>query len=1283
MIAPRCLPLIVALLFLLASANAADIQFARHYSNDMVLQRDQPLVIRGLAGSGAKVTLNFAGQSKTTQAEADGVWTAKLNPMPANAQGQTLKISSGGDSVSLTGVVIGDVILVARQTSVEISLGRDATGQAVAAKHKKNPMLRAISIKTHPAAEPQADLHPSSTKGWAIIDKNTALKMTGSAYHLGRQLASVEDVPIGIIDLNLGSAFPLSWLSREALMETEKFYGDKEVMGQVAWHDTALEAERTGVPMKKKKVPPKDTVLRTLFPSGGYNAVLHPMRGLALKAATVQLGNDYPYMIYDNILKSDDPFNTTELNTAYVECYNIRKVGFRMESKTTPRIARQWRKYFGNDQLPVGLIVPPGSSLNTLGQHHREMRELQRLVSEEIAGVDVILPGSENIPFSSQPKDEELLALRKLQWLMGAAYGVHDSPSTPPLFERMEANFNEATVFFKEGTAKGLKAKTTEALNHFEVANVEGDYSQAKATIDGETIKLVSDTVTRIMRVRYSWKHLPNQDLVNEAGLPVFPFRSEKAPYVWFVKNSDDDLPQEYFTPANEWKKNDVTLINGQLKTHGYPNFTGWVGPAGFKTGPFGPNMGVREIKAGSPAEGKLQVGDILYSANGKMLGDKAWEVMGAAITESETRAAAGKLVLGVRRGSENIDVEMTLEVMGTYSSTAPFDCPKTNKIIRQLEEKVIAKGAGAGFLNNDAIFMLATGNPEMLGYVRRIVYGVNSKRDPNRPVPGKELKSWRNSADAFLMGEYYLATGDKNVLPHLKHAVDRLTATQHPEFGGWRQNFPGGAHYGLIPNAGLPGVMGMHFATEAGLDIDQAGFEKSIKHYSTGKAETGFLIYGLGKCERPIPVPFDPETMANGKMTSYNGGISAAGILMGFLENHRAAHLCSMISAYSFNNTFGGHGGNFWNNFWTPLGAHQHSKKAFMHFWKKHRWYRECSRMFDGTLIGGGRESAGYGVALVAPKERIQIVGAPTSPFSVNAPEALKPALDAYWARNYAEAERLVKDLISSGSIGKDDMPTVEYFVATAKLIRDSIDADFARMERLIKENNPSEAKSFLLGLKGILPEGDPRLASMETKLAGVAPPAKARPQKKAPDAANEKPRNWQRLVQERPSTDKRAKPPANTKILESASPWKINVVEDMSQAPEGWTQTNFDDSSWMKTTLPISWRMYHTALLRSTFHVDDISNFDGLRFQAWVFRQQGIEIYLNGEQIGKINNIEKKTGNIQNAFKDSAMKHLRKGKNTISVTTRHNWRWGMLFMKVYNDGFDFNLDARLKDSL
>jgi hypothetical protein len=46
------------------------------------------------------------------------------------------------------------VILHARQTNIDISLGRDEAGSKAASAHKQNPLLRAIAIKAIPSAKP-------------------------------------------------------------------------------------------------------------------------------------------------------------------------------------------------------------------------------------------------------------------------------------------------------------------------------------------------------------------------------------------------------------------------------------------------------------------------------------------------------------------------------------------------------------------------------------------------------------------------------------------------------------------------------------------------------------------------------------------------------------------------------------------------------------------------------------------------------------------------------------------------------------------------------------------------------------------------------------------------------------------------------------------------------------------------------------------------------------------------------------------------------------------------
>ena len=111
---------------------------------------------------------------------------------------------------------------------------------------------------------------------------------------------------------------------------------------------------------------------------------------------------------------------------------------------------------------------------------------------------------------------------------------------------------------------------------------------------------------------------------------------------------------------------------------------------------------------------------------------------------------------------------------------------------------------------------------------------------------------------------------------------------------------------------------------------------------------------------------------------------------------------------------------------------------------------------------------------------------------------------------------------------------------------------------------------------------------------------------------------------------------------------------------------------------TLPISWRTYHTALLRTTFQVEDKKAFSGLRFRSWIFRQQDVKIFINGKLVCRVNNILDKTGSIVCDLDNTALEPIVNGKNTLAIMTRHNWRWGMLKTKVYNNGFDFMLDAK-----
>lgn len=1281
--------------------EAQQLSFGRYFSDHMVLQQGKPTLVRGTALPDSDVDLFFADQKKTAKADSEGRWSASLDPLEANSTGADMKITSKGKDVTLKNVLVGDVILVARQSSIDVTLGRDEEGQAIAKAFASNPLFRSIRIETIPSSDPLADFQEAATLGWNFVDAKQALSMSATAAMLGRDLARGAEVPVGIVDLNLNDRFTISWLSLETILEPIPNSGPIE--NRVRTMSGKLEAFRTKQPYgKKKKMINESPLENPLYPAAGYNGTILPLEGLGLKGLILQLGNDYPYMYYEKA-KAEGRMTDRELmNNIYVKTYDIRKEGFRMEPAMLSRIPREWRKVFGDRSLPMAMISPPSSALWPYAIHNQEMREIQRKIAKEDAHLSIILPGMEHIPFSGQPKEEKLLAERALKWSKRVLFQDTSAAATGPVFERLQAEGAKAILHFEKGTALGLKAAPG-ALDQFEVADVDGEYVRAKAVVVGETIQLSTDEIPRIFHVRYNWRENPDQGLVNGDELPALPFRTEEVSHRWLVRYHDNDLAIEYYTPASEWKNASVTLINGQLEKYGYPHFSGWLGPLGIKTGPFGPNMGVKEVKEGSPADGKLFVSDVIYSVNGSLLGEEEEMVMSAAITESE--AKDGKLVLGVHRDGKNLDIELKLQVMGKYSATSPWDCPKTDRIVENLEKYVVKKGAPSGFLFTSQLFLLGAGSPEHQWMVRKSVLETKTEG----------INNWATGYSTIYLSEYYLSTGDKRVLPQIKQQCDvlaenQIKSSESKRDGGWYGRGSKKRGYPAMAHAGLSAMLGLALAKECGVDVDEDTFQRGLAYLERKGARYGQIIYG--DAFRTAPALIDPEKMLAGELTTHNGKVAEAAVLYDILEDKEAAYTNSKISTHAWHSTYEGHGGNFWNNFWTPLGAAVHNQASFMYFMKNHRWYRECSRMFDGSLLQNvGKFEAGTGLALVVPRKRLRILGAPKSPFSPDAPDFLRDAVAAYHGQNYEEAEKLALALIAEDKTDKHTEPTARKLAEEARRMLDGIKSDLALMSSLIEEGRLYEAKSVYDSLLPVAAVGDPQLVkvkglldrgkarnddrqlyelSLSNKAGGLdesqATSAADLKRIRQANATAEDTRTWVSLTTKE-FIPGRKKGEGGSGIgqvsVDQASKWRFTVLESRDLAPENWASPGFDDSTWIDTVQPVSWHLNHTTLFRTNFEVKDLASYDLLKLKSWIFRQQDVAIYLNGTLIGRINNIERKTGIIEKEFKKIALTALREGDNVLAIATRQNWRWGMLGMRVYNGGFDFLLNARLAEGV
>jgi len=1332
--------LLVLVLLLASSASGASLRFHNFYTNNMVLQRDKPVLIKGWADPGAAVAVTFAGQEKKARADKKGAWSVVLDAINATAKPQTLTVqsSAGKQKASIKNLLVGDVVIFARQTTIDVSLGRSDKGKQAAAAQNPTPLLRVMRISTIPAKDPQDGLAKESVSGWARVDKQTALSMSASAFYLARDLARKVDVPLGMVDINMGHHFAAAWLSPEALDESEELYPSEDTADlrhfrkhlpaeADAWASGETEKQREEYYKTRMKGQGQKPSLGLAplqypyYPSAAYNAVIHPLRGIAAKAIVLQLGNDYPMVAYSILKAAGKVTDLAELDRAWPQTYGIFKYGNRMTPTTLPLIPRDLRRALGDETLPIGMILPPGSDFFDHAVHNREVRELLRRTQKETKGLGLIVPGARHIPLSGQPADDGLLAKRCRQWIMGAVYKSENVVPAGPLFLRMEKEgLRSATIFFKQGSADGLRGNG-DALKQFEAAGSDKEFFPCEARVDGDTIRVTSDKVNAIVSVRYNWKQKPDEGLVNSAGLPAIPFTTlEDWQYLWWAPNPPVELPVEYATTANRWPERDVAIINGANKLaegDSQPN-PNHLGPTGIISAPFGPNLYVHGTEVGSPADGKLFVGDLIYGVNGTEFGEDKYRQFANAITHSESEAGKGKLTLGVRRKGKNITVELQLEVLGSYSSTTPYYCPKSEEIVSRAEAWIAKRyrpesgpiGNPTGMLDTDLYFLMASGKPQYQGLVRRAIYAKMASMTPlSRPNPKVAANSWHLGYTATLFGEYYHLTGDKNVLPYLKNQVDWAAITQikppGPEavswevaqmeesVGAWRTKYnPDGADrwrsgYGLMAAAGIPCTMGLQLAKEAGVNIDEVALQRGITHFNKGRAEYGYVLYGYGpQLRKDGPDPINPDVEAAGLVNSMNGKLGTAAALFRLLGNKGTTAICARACVYAFNKTRTGHGGMFFNNFWTPIGAHAAGERGFKHFMKHQTWWRELFRRQDGSFDQAGRGKIGvaYALPLVAPHKRLRMLGAPHSAFGVHPPAYLRMALAAHRKRDYARAERLIKKELKERIIPAEDQPIVEHMLTAVQRVRKSIEHDLAYTEKLIADGKHYYATFELAQLKGVVAPDNPRLAAIEKALGSPEGKEKIRESSGQVSRQQSELRANLHKQQAAKAQDKRVWAPLTTNRVDSPkhemTTWRMKVLESRKSAPEGWVAPGFDDSGWEETSLPISWRVSHDALLRGTFTVKDKKAFDALRIHGRYMRQDNIEVYINGQLVAKLNNIGRGTTPLSNELTGYALEVLRNGRNTIAVVTTHLKRWGKVkgqFNKVDGEGFRIQLEA------
>ncbi len=514
---------VIGVLLAAAPSCFAEIKLAGIFGDHMVLQRECEVPVWGWANPQENVTVTFDGQSKQATADASGKWMVKLDALSAG--GPHSLTASGSNKVTVSDVLIGEVWLCSGQSNMAMTVNR-ARDFDKEQQHANFPLIRHFKTAAHATPDPQADC----AGGWSVCSGDTVGNFSATAYFFGRDLHQELNVPVGLINSSWGGTDVAAWTSLpaqqaveaivpklEAYDATVQAYDAEAVQAKYEaalanWQKRADAAKAAGKPTPRRPRAIGDPAVNQNRPANLFNGMIQPLIPYAIRGATWYQGERNSHSVAEGSLYA------TQLKTLITDWRS------------------RWQEgafQFLTVQLP-NFHAPVEEPVQTTGWVMVRESEMKTLRMKNTGIAITIDVGEAN---NIHPQDKQTVGHRLALWALGTTYERDIVYSGPIMsfFQYRTGTTSDAGVS-KSGRmmvnfihADGLTASDGKKLRGFAVADDDQKFYPADAKIDKATGMLVlsSDQVQTPVAARYNWADNPNGNLVNGAGLPAAPFRTD------------------------------------------------------------------------------------------------------------------------------------------------------------------------------------------------------------------------------------------------------------------------------------------------------------------------------------------------------------------------------------------------------------------------------------------------------------------------------------------------------------------------------------------------------------------------------------------------------------------------------------------------------------------------------------------------------------------------------------------------------------------------------------
>lgn len=179
------------------------------FSDNMILQRDKPIKIWGVADPNEMIEIKFINQNKKTKTDAKGNWKFILDPIPYGGP-YTMTIKGKSNIIDFNNILIGDVWLCSGQSNMEFVV-KNSKDASIEISRANYPNIRSFNVKQAIGTEPKLEVDGT----WLVCTPSTVGDFSAVAYYFARELNINLDIPIGIINSSWGGTDIETWISED------------------------------------------------------------------------------------------------------------------------------------------------------------------------------------------------------------------------------------------------------------------------------------------------------------------------------------------------------------------------------------------------------------------------------------------------------------------------------------------------------------------------------------------------------------------------------------------------------------------------------------------------------------------------------------------------------------------------------------------------------------------------------------------------------------------------------------------------------------------------------------------------------------------------------------------------------------------------------------------------------------------------------------------------------------------------------------------------------------